>query len=129
VRDVLLSRVPAILLSDVYGAAALAGAAVMAISRKLGIPPTLAAIVGDSFWFALRIVAVWRHWNLPKIHSNPADNGRRTVGRARLWRALMFPSVPSALCSAFFGAGLATSGWCRVCRHPYSGITACHANQ
>jgi uncharacterized membrane protein YeiH len=67
VRDVLLSRVPAILLSDVYATAALAGATVMVISRKLGISPTLSAILGGVFCFGLRIIAVWRHWNLPKI--------------------------------------------------------------
>jgi uncharacterized membrane protein YeiH len=67
VRDVLLSRVPAILLSDVYATAALTGAIAMVISRKLGMPRTLAAILGGTICFALRLVAVWQHWNLPKV--------------------------------------------------------------
>ena len=67
VRDLLLSRVPAILLSDVYATAALAGAIVMVTSRKLGMPPALAAILGGTVCFTLRIVAVWQHWNLPRI--------------------------------------------------------------
>jgi uncharacterized membrane protein YeiH len=67
VRDILLSRVPAILLSDVYATAALAGAIVMVTSRKLGMPRTLAAILGGTICFTLRLVAVSQHWNLPRI--------------------------------------------------------------
>jgi uncharacterized membrane protein YeiH len=67
VRDILLSRIPAVLVSDVYATAALAGAIAMVISRKLGLPRTLAAILGGTICFALRLVAVWQHWNLPKV--------------------------------------------------------------
>lgn len=67
VRDVLLAQVPAVLRADVYAVAALAGAAVMIAGLKLGGPRTLMAILGAAVCFALRIVAVWQHWNLPRV--------------------------------------------------------------
>jgi uncharacterized membrane protein YeiH len=67
VRDVLLARVPLVLRSDIYATAALAGAAVLIACRKLKVPHTIAAIAGGTFCFTLRLVAVWRHWNLPKV--------------------------------------------------------------
>jgi uncharacterized membrane protein YeiH len=67
VRDIFLAQVPRVLRTDIYATAALTGAAVMVISRKLKVPPTLSAILGGSFCFLLRIVSVWQHWNLPKV--------------------------------------------------------------
>src|SRR5271154_2145101 len=66
VRDILLARVPLVLRAEVYATAALAGAAVLVMGRKLRLSPTLAAVVGGTFCFLLRIVSVWQHWNLPK---------------------------------------------------------------
>ena len=66
VRDIMLAQVPAVLRADVYATAALAGAAVMVIARKLRASPTLAAVLGGAVCFVLRMLAVWRHWNLPK---------------------------------------------------------------
>ncbi len=67
VRDILLARVPTVLRSDIYAAAALAGAAVMIAGLRLGLAPTLTTIVGAAVCFLLRVVAVWRHWNLPRV--------------------------------------------------------------
>ena len=67
VRDVLLSQIPAVLRADVYAVAALAGAAVLVAGLKLGGPRALMAILGAVVCFGLRIVAVWQHWNLPRI--------------------------------------------------------------
>lgn len=67
VRDILLARVPNILRADVYATAALAGSAVMVIGRRIGIPQVLSAILGGVVCFALRVISVWLHWNLPKI--------------------------------------------------------------
>jgi uncharacterized membrane protein YeiH len=67
VRDVLLAQVPGVLHSDVYASAALAGAAVVAVGMKLKMPRGLAMTLGAAFCFVLRMVAVWRHWNLPKV--------------------------------------------------------------
>jgi uncharacterized membrane protein YeiH len=65
-RDILLMRIPAILRTDVYATAALVGSAVMVLGRRLGIHPTLAAILGGIVCFALRVLSVRLHWNLPR---------------------------------------------------------------
>jgi uncharacterized membrane protein YeiH len=67
IRDILLARIPSVLRSDVYAVAALAGAAAMILSLKLKLRPALATTIGIAVCFALRMVAVHRHWNLPKV--------------------------------------------------------------
>lgn len=67
IRDVLLARVPTVLHADVYATAALAGAATMVLCRKLGLSPAWSAFLGGSVCFLLRVVSVWRHWNLPRV--------------------------------------------------------------
>jgi uncharacterized membrane protein YeiH len=67
VRDIFLSRIPLVLHSDIYATAAMAGAVVMIAGRKLKLPPTWAAVLGGVVCFVLRVVSVWRHWNLPKV--------------------------------------------------------------
>jgi uncharacterized membrane protein YeiH len=67
IRDVLLARIPSVLRSDVYAAAALAGAAAMILSLKLKMRPAVATTIGIAVCFALRMVAVHQHWNLPKV--------------------------------------------------------------
>jgi uncharacterized membrane protein YeiH len=67
IRDILLNRVPGVLQSDVYAAAALAGAIVVVVGLKLKVPRGLVMITGATVCFVLRMVAVWQHWNLPKV--------------------------------------------------------------
>lgn len=67
IRDVLLAQVPSVLRSDIYAAAALAGAALVIVGLKLKLPRTPVTIAGAVLCFALRVVSVWRHWNLPKV--------------------------------------------------------------
>lgn len=67
VRDIFLARVPLVLRSDIYATAAMAGAAVMILGRKLKIPPTWSAVLGGAVCFGLRVISLWRHWNLPKV--------------------------------------------------------------
>lgn len=67
VRDVLLAQVPAVLRTDIYAVAALAGSAVMVAGLKLGGPRTLMTVLGAILCFTLRVVSVWQHWNLPKV--------------------------------------------------------------
>jgi uncharacterized membrane protein YeiH len=67
VRDVLLAEVPGVLHSDVYAAAALAGAVVMMAGLSAKMPRGLAMSLGAAVCFVLRILAAWRHWNLPKV--------------------------------------------------------------
>lgn len=65
IRDVLLAKVPNVLHADVYATAALIGSAVMILCRRLGMTDTQSAFVGGIVCFTLRVVSVWRHWNLP----------------------------------------------------------------
>ena len=66
IRDIFLAQVPAVLHTDIYATAALFGSAVMVLARKIGLHPTVAALLGGSACFVLRMVAVRQHWNLPK---------------------------------------------------------------
>ncbi len=67
VRDVLLARVPAILTADIYAVAAFFAGLVFVASRRCGVPPALASVVGGAACFALRMAAVAGGWQLPKI--------------------------------------------------------------
>lgn len=62
-----LAQVPRVLRADVYATAALAGAVIMLAARKLRLSPTWAAVLGGIVCFLLRMISVWRHWNLPKV--------------------------------------------------------------
>jgi uncharacterized membrane protein YeiH len=66
-RDILLAQVPRVLNADIYATAALFGATILVIARKLRASPTLAAILGGIACFALRMLSVWHHWSLPKV--------------------------------------------------------------
>src|SRR5271154_1154631 len=66
-RDVLLAHIPAVLQADVYATAALADSGVMIIGGRLRLKPAVAAIVGGTTCFLLRVISVWQHWNLPKV--------------------------------------------------------------
>jgi uncharacterized membrane protein YeiH len=66
VRDVLLAKVPGVLNSDVYAAAALAGVTVVVMGIAAKMPRGWVMTLGASVCFLLRMVAAWRHWNLPK---------------------------------------------------------------
>jgi uncharacterized membrane protein YeiH len=68
-RDVFLNHVPTVLRADIYAVAAMAGAAVMVVGQRLRLPSRLMPFVGGAVCFALRLVSVWRGWNLP--HFSP----------------------------------------------------------
>ena len=65
IRDVFLAQIPRVLRADVYATAALIGSSVMIAARKLGMSDTASAILGGVTCFAIRLISVWRHWNLP----------------------------------------------------------------
>ena len=73
IRDVLLTQVPGILRADIYAVAALVGAWVMVLALKAKLPRGWAMALGGVCCFVLRMVAVSRHWNLPKVmgHAGP----------------------------------------------------------
>ncbi len=64
-RDVLLSEIPAVLRSDIYAVAALAGAAVMVTGDAFGVPGTASACAGAALCFGLRLAAIRLDWHLP----------------------------------------------------------------
>ena len=65
VRDVLLAEIPAVLRSELYAVAALAGAAIVVAGDLLQLPPVVTAIAGGLACFGLRMIAIRRGWNLP----------------------------------------------------------------
>ena len=67
VRDLLLAQVPSVLRKDVYASAALAGGVVMVLLLKAKLPRAISMLAGGSACFLLRMVAVARHWNLPRL--------------------------------------------------------------
>jgi uncharacterized membrane protein YeiH len=64
-RDVLLSEIPAVLRSDVYAVAALAGASVMVAGDALHFPGPASACAGAALCFGLRLAAIRLDWHLP----------------------------------------------------------------
>jgi uncharacterized membrane protein YeiH len=64
-RDVLVSEVPAVLRSELYAVAALAGGATVVVARALGLPSAAGAVGGAVLCFALRFMAIRRGWRLP----------------------------------------------------------------
>ena len=72
-RDVLIGRVPMVLRGDIYATAALLGAAVTVVCLRLKLRPAVASSLGIVCCFALRMMAVHFHWNLPgAVAADPA---------------------------------------------------------
>jgi uncharacterized membrane protein YeiH len=65
IRHLLIGQVPKVLRSDVYAAAALFGAAVTILCLRLKFNAVAASCLGIVACFALRVLAVYHHWNLP----------------------------------------------------------------
>jgi uncharacterized membrane protein YeiH len=82
-RDVLLSEIPAVLRSDIYAVAALAGAAVMVTGDALGVPGTASACAGAALCFGLRLAAIKLDWHLPVAHASlkAAADAAKAEGR------------------------------------------------
>lgn len=70
-RDVLVTRTPVVLQSDLYAVAALAGAGVVVVGHLLALPPTPFMLGGALLCFFLRFMAIRRGWRLPLP---PADS-------------------------------------------------------
>jgi uncharacterized membrane protein YeiH len=67
-RDVLLAEIPAVLRSDLYAVAALAGAGVVVGGSLLHFPVIITALSGGLVCFGLRMMAIRRGWHLPLAH-------------------------------------------------------------
>ncbi|MFT8644218.1 MAG: TRIC cation channel family protein [Gluconacetobacter sp.] len=66
-RDLLLARVPLILVSDIYATAALAGAAVVVAPPRRGRAGGRGGLAGGLVCFGLRLMALRYGWNLPGV--------------------------------------------------------------
>lgn len=71
-RDVLLAEIPAVLRSDFYAVAALAGAAAVVGGGLLHLPSIASALVGGLLCFGLRLMAIRQGWRLPRAGGAPA---------------------------------------------------------
>jgi uncharacterized membrane protein YeiH len=67
IRDLLLTRAPRILSSDVYATAALLGALLTVLLLRAKVNRGWAMVLGAVACFALRMAAVLRHWSLPHL--------------------------------------------------------------
>ena len=72
-RDLLLAQVPAVLRSDLYAVAALAGALIVVGGGLLHLPVIVAALGGGLVCFGLRVMAIRRGWQLPVAHAADAS--------------------------------------------------------
>ena len=66
IRDLLLARVPLVLVADIYASAAFVGGVALVAARHIGVPPVMAALLGGTICFVLRMLAVMHGWQLPK---------------------------------------------------------------
>ena len=71
VRDLLLAEIPAVLRTDLYAVAALAGAAIVVGGSLLHLPVVTVAVVGGLVCFSLRLMAIRRGWRLPVAPGPP----------------------------------------------------------
>jgi uncharacterized membrane protein YeiH len=66
IRDLFLGEIPGVLRSDIYAVAALAGAVVLVVARRvLGVPLWAAMTACAAVTFGLRVAAVAGDWDLP----------------------------------------------------------------
>ena len=65
IRDVLLREIPMVLRKEIYAVAALAGAVVVPIAAYFKIPDLWGTVIGSALVVAIRLTALWRHWNAP----------------------------------------------------------------
>lgn len=68
-RDILLAEVPAVLRSDLYAVAALAGAGVVVAGDTLQWSSSVSALAGAVLCFVLRMLAIRFDWHLPRAWS------------------------------------------------------------
>ena len=67
VRDVIAAQTPAVLRSDIYAVAALAGGLMVVAGSYLGLPSTFVALAGAALCVFLRMMALYRGWKLPSV--------------------------------------------------------------
>ena len=73
IRDVLLNEMPLVLYKEVYVSAVVLGATAFMITTKLTAAPTVGFIVGMAVTIAIRTLAIWRKWSLPRLRWPSVD--------------------------------------------------------
>lgn len=81
-RDVLLSRVPAILDRDIYASAALLGAAVQVLLTYADWSPFWTPWVAVISCVALRLASLYYGWRLPDFQRRTTGEGAKKVAKA-----------------------------------------------
>ena len=64
-RDMLVNEMPLLLHRDLYAVPALIGSTVTVACLEFGLTPNLGLVVGTVSASTVRLLALWRHWNLP----------------------------------------------------------------
>lgn len=67
IRDILLNRVPLLLTSEFYGTVSLLVGAILFVFAQFNISGYVPLMVVFAFGVALRLLAYYKQWNLPKI--------------------------------------------------------------
>lgn len=75
IRDVLLNRIPVILQKEIYASAALAGALVVVAGAELHLPIEMVSLIAVGCCFALRLMGLHFHWNLPSFRPTRTGKG------------------------------------------------------
>jgi uncharacterized membrane protein YeiH len=65
IRDILAGTTPLVLRQEIYVTAAALGAAFLVAGVAAGLAPVTAGLIGFVAAFALRALAILRHWSLP----------------------------------------------------------------
>ena len=66
-RDLLVMEVPLVLKADFYATATIIGGILFALLYWLAVPITIATIGTFAVTLLLRLLAIWRHWQLPRL--------------------------------------------------------------
>jgi uncharacterized membrane protein YeiH len=76
VRDLLTGEIPIVLRREIYAVAALVGAVAVVIGVRLSMPRLVVLLGAALLTFALRLVAMRRHWAAPTARPERSDRGR-----------------------------------------------------
>jgi uncharacterized membrane protein YeiH len=76
-RDVMLNDIPHVLRVELYAVAALAGAGVVVIGERLGVPSMTTTLVGAAVCFGLRLGGIYWGWHLPKATPSKSTRSNR----------------------------------------------------
>jgi uncharacterized membrane protein YeiH len=75
VRDLLLTRVPEVLVGEIYALAALAAAIIVVVGDWLQWPQAPTGIAAALLCFVLRILALYYNWHMPSARGARFPHG------------------------------------------------------